>query len=678
MGLPSRGVFPTRRADLATDGRNPKKGMENDPHTETKMRRANIRRWETFFLVQDGKGPVHNPHQQQELERQHPAQFAVAVATGQETVSRLRVFYHRRKRKAMAAGRRSSRAAAPARVSNENKKAAEEAGAQATVNLAMASTTTTLRRRPTMGRRWTRRVVPHLVVVSLVLLLLFHFRATAEDGGASFSYQDETVHHHHHHHHSSSSPSLGSSLPSAATASEGGGGGDTPNATTSASGNKKDQSTCLAGESSSSAAAAASSGTAGTCGAATDGNDSNEHRLTAQQQQQQFQVPGVPTGADGLVEEKGHATQEGGSSVPNEPFWKPRPGDVVLPEGDSDDEEEEDDEYNEEYDEYNEEYDEEYEYDSADDEENDDDDDEYDDNDDDENDFVSHDRAEDLGVPQLVESPDVAAALDSARAYLRDTVMVDPFYEPVRTLCRNRDPSCALWATMGECQANPGYMNVSCAPVCHSCEKTHASTRCPVDPSVPDALYPGDLNRLFERAAADPALAHLQPKILSRPDFAPGDDPETAEYQLGLWLLQFDAFATPEECDRLVSFGMTMGYNRSADVGAEKEDGTFSELVNPGRTSTNAVRRGREDAMDDTHTPPSTRDGLTCRSFLFFSLGLISGATTSVTPIRWLTPSPGGWSISQESRSATPSSCSSFSTNRASSTKLTTTTSRIR
>lgn len=40
-------------------------------------------------------------------------------------------------------------------------------------------------------------------------------------------------------------------------------------------------------------------------------------------------------------------------------------------------------------------------------------------------------------------------------------------------------------------------------------------------------------------------------------------------------MVVLDTFLTQEECDRLIYLGGEEGYNRSADVGQEKEDGTF-------------------------------------------------------------------------------------------------------
>jgi hypothetical protein len=112
----------------------------------------------------------------------------------------------------------------------------------------------------------------------------------------------------------------------------------------------------------------------------------------------------------------------------------------------------------------------------------------------------------------------------------------------------------------------------------------------PTDTSNNAWKRPGDLNRMFERIVTDPAYQAYQPKVLSRPSYADGDTPETADYKIGLWMVQFDTAVTDEEADRLVELGATEGYERSSDVGEEQPDGTFTAYVNEKRTSTNSVR----------------------------------------------------------------------------------------
>jgi prolyl 4-hydroxylase len=116
----------------------------------------------------------------------------------------------------------------------------------------------------------------------------------------------------------------------------------------------------------------------------------------------------------------------------------------------------------------------------------------------------------------------------------------------------------------------------------------HVETRCPLDPDAKDALSPGDLDEMFERIITEPYYQQFEPKVLSRPEYAPGDSAETADYKIGIWMIQFEKAATEEEADRLIELGGFLGYERSSDVGEELEDGTHDKYVNTGRTSTNA------------------------------------------------------------------------------------------
>ena len=50
----------------------------------------------------------------------------------------------------------------------------------------------------------------------------------------------------------------------------------------------------------------------------------------------------------------------------------------------------------------------------------------------------------------------------------------------------------------------------------------------------------------------------------------------------------FEKAVSDEEADRLIELGGEEGYERSSDVGDEREDGTFEADLNSGRTSTNA------------------------------------------------------------------------------------------
>lgn len=183
----------------------------------------------------------------------------------------------------------------------------------------------------------------------------------------------------------------------------------------------------------------------------------------------------------------------------------------------------------------------------------------------------------DLGVPQVlyfdgsrkdVYDDAIKRRVEDARKYVEDVIMVEDRYAVVRKLCRNRHRLCALWAAGGECEANKPFMDEQCAPVCGTCDQLHIETRCPLDPDAVDALYPGDLDRLFERILSDPYYVETyQPMVLSRPSYPAGEGPTNTTYQLGVWLIQLENIATEEEALKMTQLGAAQGYKRSADVG---------------------------------------------------------------------------------------------------------------
>lgn len=198
-----------------------------------------------------------------------------------------------------------------------------------------------------------------------------------------------------------------------------------------------------------------------------------------------------------------------------------------------------------------------------------------------------HDSGEDLGVAQstdIYRANDILQVLASGREYMHQ-IREDPQYAKVVGMCRNQHTSCAFWASLGECDSNPGYMRTNCAPVCQTCDLLHVETRCPMDPNAVDALYPGDLDRMFERILVE--HADMEPRVVSRPTLAEGDSP--SDYLVGgPWMVVFENAMSDEEADRLIELGGLAGYERSEDVGSMRADGTFTSDRNEGRTSTNA------------------------------------------------------------------------------------------
>jgi len=161
--------------------------------------------------------------------------------------------------------------------------------------------------------------------------------------------------------------------------------------------------------------------------------------------------------------------------------------------------------------------------------------------------------------------------------------------------CLLRNAQCAYWAAIGECEANPAYMTLQCAPVCLSCHQLSFETRCPVtDLKQPDIWQPGDLNRMFERillmgnnnASTDDnnnkEESNYKPQMILKPGM------QVKGGQDAPWVVIVDDFLTADECDTLIRLGGEQGYERSKDVGQKKFDGTYDSHLSEGRTSSNA------------------------------------------------------------------------------------------
>jgi len=60
-----------------------------------------------------------------------------------------------------------------------------------------------------------------------------------------------------------------------------------------------------------------------------------------------------------------------------------------------------------------------------------------------------------------------------------------PGPQPTPGSCVDENVNCAAWAAMGECEANPGYMLVSCRESCGACPTTPAPTPAPTQAPTP-------------------------------------------------------------------------------------------------------------------------------------------------------------------------------------------------
>lgn len=167
--------------------------------------------------------------------------------------------------------------------------------------------------------------------------------------------------------------------------------------------------------------------------------------------------------------------------------------------------------------------------------------------------------------------------------------------------------SCTFWAALGECDANPKYMQTNCAPACSSCEKLDIKHRCPIEPGNDSIWKPGDLNKLFEtivdNADGSGAYERYNPVAFSRPMYKQDGSAVPGVERDGPWVINLENFVSAEEADRLVEIGKTRGYKRSADVGKEKPDGTHDSKVSDSRTSHNTWCQ-EEDCYNDPLVAP--------------------------------------------------------------------------
>jgi len=213
------------------------------------------------------------------------------------------------------------------------------------------------------------------------------------------------------------------------------------------------------------------------------------------------------------------------------------------------------------------------------------------------------------GVQQIFDGDDetiikTQRVIEDMHEYMENTVFADPAFRSVRENCQNRQELCAHWAASGECEANPGYMKIQCAPACQTCLQVDVRNRCPMpDPDkFPDAYQPGELHEMFERIA-NGEWDHLKTVIHSAPDsYVPkrlrkydSSSPNVTNavnddnVQLGgPWIVTFDNFLSDQEADRLIELGYEEEYTRSVEVGELQFDGSYTSDINDGRTSKNA------------------------------------------------------------------------------------------
>ena len=153
-----------------------------------------------------------------------------------------------------------------------------------------------------------------------------------------------------------------------------------------------------------------------------------------------------------------------------------------------------------------------------------------------------------------------------------------------------------------ECEKNPSYMKMKCAPSCQTCDLIDISNRCPpLGDNVRPGLLPGELNAMFERIVntapgnrtdhlvIDEGMTNYTVYVHSRP--GPLNDNEepivsvNSDLEQPPWIISFENFISEEECEHLIDLGYKSEYKRSEDVGKVLPDGTFDSKKSETRTS---------------------------------------------------------------------------------------------
>jgi len=198
------------------------------------------------------------------------------------------------------------------------------------------------------------------------------------------------------------------------------------------------------------------------------------------------------------------------------------------------------------------------------------------------------DKPANLGVVQLPledindDEEALNAVVRDTYTYLTEEILPNETLSKIHHSCVNWNKNCAAYAANGHCGSSPVDERLNCPLACRQCEMLEVSVRCPLDPNAPEALQPGDLNKLFENIVTNEEFKEYQPVVLSRPHRA---------VTRGLtkpWVVMFESFLTDDECDRLIQHGHDAGFKPSTVAGDILPDGTTENVPSDVRTSENA------------------------------------------------------------------------------------------
>ena len=141
------------------------------------------------------------------------------------------------------------------------------------------------------------------------------------------------------------------------------------------------------------------------------------------------------------------------------------------------------------------------------------------------------------GVPQTIvgkESEMTLQVIDDMHRYMNEEVFVNLTYATIRNDCINNHDLCAVWAALGECEANSRFMLKECAPACKSCLYLDVQYRCPMPDPLNNAYDPGDLHAMFMKIA-NGDWNQYKPEILSAPSkFDLNDDNDNEDNNTGM------------------------------------------------------------------------------------------------------------------------------------------------
>ena len=166
---------------------------------------------------------------------------------------------------------------------------------------------------------------------------------------------------------------------------------------------------------------------------------------------------------------------------------------------------------------------------------------------------------------------------------------------------------CEFWAGIDRtgCLYSPGHMAMHCPRTCKMCHLRSAKTRCGPLQNDNAALQPGELDAVFRRLIAEPALV-VQPDGSTAPS---NDEFVFDGYTIHLlsqppapWVIAIDNVLSDEEADHLIAIAHETGFSGSTTTGEVDETGTINRQTDSSRTSTQAWCQGACDAEPLVHT----------------------------------------------------------------------------